>query len=129
MTTPYCSKDQWAHRHGYADWAAFVADGQTYPDPEQMDDVLEDATDIMNDSEHINCLSTNISDTDYTQRLERINFNMSNRMLDAMNGRGEAQFSKGIQNWSQADYLMTFERAFLIQLGLRKGHRLAGNVS
>jgi len=128
MTTPYCTKDQWAQRHGYADWSAFAA-LESYPDATQLQNILEDATEIMNDTEHIGCLSSNITDSDYTARLERICFNMANRMLDEMNARGAMggkMFTNGVMNWSQADYLMSHERAFLVRLSLVKGYRQIG---
>lgn len=127
MTTSYCSLDQWAVRRGYTNWATFSA-AKSFPEEEMLEDFLEDATEIMNDMEHIGCGSTNITDTEYTPRLQRICYNMANRMLQTQNVTELQGGNLGIQNWSQADFLMTYERTFLINIGIIKGHRSVGGV-
>lgn len=125
MTTPYCSRNQWAERKGYATWAAYVAAGYGEPTQQELDSALEDATDIMNDPEHINCKSTNITDTDYTQRLERICYNMANRIMDVERNRGR---QGAMFQFSPQDFLFDKERKFLIQIALDKEYRYVGAV-
>lgn len=125
MTTPYCSINQWAERKGYANWAAYVAAGYGKPDQEVLESALEDAADIMNDSEHLNCKSSNITDTDYTQRLERINYNMANRIMDVERNRGR---EGAMFRFSPQDFLFDRERKFLIQIAIDKSYRYVGAV-
>ena len=79
----------------------------------------------MNDSEHLNCKSTNITDTDYTQRLERICYNMANRILDVERNRGR---EGAMFRFSPQDFLFDRERKVLIQIALDAGHRYVGAV-
>lgn len=126
MTTPYCSKNQFAERKGYANWAAYVAAGYQHPDPEELDAALEDATDIMNDSEHLNCKSTNITNSDYTQRLERICLSMAIAILQ-YRGQYEAQ-GAGMFRRSPQDFLFDFERRILLTASVELGYRDVGGV-
>jgi len=86
---------------------------------------LEDATNILNDPEHINT-STNITTTRHLERLEKICFNMANRMLDIEQARGKQGGNFGMQMWSQADFLMTYERSFLHTISLTENKRKVG---
>jgi len=124
MVTPYCSKDQWAVRMRYDNWDAFIA-AENWPTADLLQETLEDATNIMNDTEHINT-SSNITTIRHLGRLERICFNMTNRMLDIDQTRGQQGGSFGIQPWSQADFLMTFERSFLKTISKTENKRKVG---
>jgi hypothetical protein len=53
MTTPYCSKDEWSIKKGYANWAAYP---KAYPTEADLDDYLEEMTDIMNSEQYIQVL-------------------------------------------------------------------------
>jgi hypothetical protein len=80
----------------------------------------------MNDREHINCRSTNITDSAFTQRLERINYNMANRILQIQN----AETIQGSNfSFSPQDFLYNFERKVLQNIGLEKGHLKVGDVA
>lgn len=128
-STPYCSTDQWAVRHGYDDWDKFAA-AESWPSETQLEQFLIDATVVMNDLEHI-ATGTNITSTSHTERLEIICFNIANRMLDEMNARGSLggqMFTTGAQNWSGADYMMTYERTFLLRLSKISGKRVRGKI-
>jgi hypothetical protein len=127
MATPYCSRDQWAARFTtYANWAAFAA-VENWPTEQEMQDALEDATNIMNDNQHI-ATNTNITDSNRTERLERICGAMATRML----GLQQQVWIRGgnfdIQNWSAADFLISFERRYLIMLAVEKEKRYVGKV-
>jgi len=124
MVTSYCSKDQWAVRMHYADWDTFAA-AENWPTEDLLQETLEDATNIMNDTEHINT-SINITSTRHLGRLERICFNMTNRMLDINHARGKAGGNFGMQIWSQADFLMSFERTFLKTISRTENKRKVG---
>lgn len=124
MATPYCSKDQWAKRMNRTDWITFAA-AEDWPTANVIQEALEDATNILNDPEHINT-STNITTTRHLERLERICFNMANRMLDIEHARGKQGGNFGMQMWSQADFLMTYERSFLRTISLTENKRKVG---
>ena len=129
MTTPYCTRDQWAKRkssktQSYDDWADY-ADAEDYPDVHSLSEALDDATDIMNDSDHIGCLTTNITDTDYTDRLERICYNMASRILGV---EGNQAMQGGIWTYSPGDMLNRYERNFLNNVGIAKGYKLGMGV-
>lgn len=128
MTTPYCSKDQWAKKKStktkpFEDWDDYAAE-EDFPDANSLDEVLEAATEIMNDSQHINCQTTNITSAFYTDRLERICYNMANRILDVELGRGMAG---GDYRFSPQDMLYAMERQQLLNIGFELGYR-AGPV-
>jgi hypothetical protein len=125
---PYCSKDQWAKRKSsktqtYDDWADY-ATAEDFPDANALDEALQDATNIMNDFKHINTAS-NITDTQHTSRLERICYNMANRMLGI---EGNQAIQGGIWTYSPGDMLNSYERDFLVSLSRDKGTRLVGKV-
>jgi len=75
---------------------------------------------MMNDSEHLNAKSTNVTSTLYTPRLERICYTMANRMLGV---EGNQAMQGGIWTYSPQDFMNTRERNFLaitaVELGLR----------
>ena len=127
MTTPYCSKDQWAKRMNRTDWDTFAA-AEDWPSADVLQEALEDATNIMNDEVHINTGGSNVTTSQYLERLEKICFDMTNRMLDIEQARGKQGGDFGFQQWSQADYLMSYERSYLIQISLRLGTRGVGAV-
>jgi len=125
VITPYCSKDQWAVRKStktktFDDWDDY-ADEEDYPDANSLDDALADATAIMNDSEHINCGSTNVTTAAKLDRLERICYNMANRILSVELGRG---MQGGDYRFSPQDMLYTMERQFLLNTGFELGYRV-----
>ena len=126
MTTPYCDVDDWAkYRGGYGSFSAYTTAKGSVPDEDELQEILEAATEIMNDNEHINCRSTNISDTDYTPRLKRINYNISLRMLAQERG---INLLGGAWTWSPQDLMYASERKFLLNLGVIKGYRKVGGV-
>jgi hypothetical protein len=128
MTTPYCDADQWSERIGYNTFNDFD-DEENWPTLGEMQSFLEDATEIMNDDEHIGCTDTNITDSKYTSRLERICYNMANRMFDIAHGRSLSGGNIGaIQPFSLADFLISHERRVLLKIGLTKGYRNIGGV-
>jgi len=79
----------------------------------------------MNDSEHINCKGTNITNTDYTGRLERINYNIANRKLGI---EGNQAMQGGIWTYSPGDLLNRYERNFLFVTGVELGYRVTMGV-
>jgi len=131
MTTSYADKDDWADSHGFADWAAFLTAGNTYPNATQLDAALKKATRILNNRMHLNCGTTNITDTTYLTDIKDYCLTITNRILDQQNARGSLgglMFTQGMQNWSGADYLMSYERTDIEQISLALGFRLVGDV-
>ena len=126
--TPYCSKDEFAQGWGYATLVAFRAAGKNWPTDYMLDRNLEGATVIMNDNQHFGGVieEADVDETDWV-RIRNLCFNMSNRMMGTLNVLGQG--GRGIQQWSQADYMMSFERTFCFDIGTTTGNRiLGGNV-
>ena len=128
MTTPYCDKDAWAKRKSsktqpYDDWADYTA-AEDWPDANALDDALQDATETMNDPDHMNT-ATNITDATYTTRLERICYNMANRLLGV---EGNQAMQGGIWTYSPGDMMNSYERRALISISRIKSKRLVGKV-
>lgn len=79
----------------------------------------------MNDLEHMACLATNITDEAYTPRLERICYNMANRILGV---EGSQAMQGGIWTYSPQDFMNTRERNTLLQISVELGYRVAMGV-
>ena len=126
MVTPYCSVNQWAKRHGgYDTFAEYTAAVGSYPSEGELQEALEDSTNTMNDTVHLNT-STNITDTRHTERLEEICSKMADRKLDIPRARSNQGGNFGIQAWSQADFLMSHERVELLNISkIKKKRRVA----
>lgn len=125
MVTPYCSTAQWAKRRGgYASFAAYTAAKGLIPDEDELQEVLEDATNIMNDLEHL-ATSSNITDTVYLERLERICYSMSLRILTQ---ERNINLLGGQWTWSPQDMMYKSERDFLRTLSKVKQYRRVGRL-
>ena len=122
MTVPYCSKDQWAKRKARVDWITYAANNK-YPDEGALDDVLEDATETMNDLEHIGSEDINITTTKSLPRLERICYNVANRTLMIEKNQGS---NPGSWTFSPQDNMYDKERRLLWNIGTAEGYRVRG---
>jgi hypothetical protein len=126
MVTPYCSTAQWAKRRGgYASFVAYTAAKGLVPNEDELQEILEDCTMIMNDDNHIGCLVTNITDSNYTDRLETICYNMSLRKLATERG---INLLGGRWTWSPQDLMYASERETLIILSKKKKNRRVARV-
>ena len=125
MATPYCTTAQWAKRRGgFASFAAYTTDRGPSPDEDELQEALEDATNIMNDTEHIHT-STNITTARYLERLEKICYNMSLRILATEKG---IDLIGGAWTWSPQDMMYATERAFLLSLSKINNKRRTARV-
>ena len=80
----------------------------------------------MNDENHIGCLANNITDANYTDGLERLCYQIAERMLDIEVSRAEE--TQRFDRVSPQDMMFTMERDFLKQIGHRKTFRSVGKV-
>lgn len=111
---PYCDKDAWAKRRSsdtqtYDNWSDYDT-AEQWPDANSLDEALQDATDIMNDSEHLNVKTSNVTNASYTNRLERLCYDITNRLLGV---EGNQAMQGGIWTYSPQDKMNTMERNFL----------------
>lgn len=121
MTTPYCSKDEWAIKKGYASWSVY---DKSYPTEADLDDYLEEMTDIMNSELYLNT-TTNITDTRYVNLLRRICYNGANYMMDEEESRAQER-SRTRQTY--VDYMRPSHRQQLQNIAIAKGNILVGDV-
>lgn len=127
MTTPYCSRDQWAVRKSsktksYSDWNDYTAEN-TYPDANSLDEALEAGDITINKT--IGWITSNITDTAYTDFLEFLNYKLADRNLLIEQYHG---YQAGKMMFSPQDYLFDKERRDLKDIGIRKGHLVVGGV-
>ena len=80
---------------------------------------------MINDSGHLNSKTTNITDAFYIDRLERICYNMANRILGV---EGNQAMQGGIWTYSPQDFMNTMERNFLFNTGFELGYRVVMHV-
>ena len=128
MATPYCSRDQWSVRkssktQAYGNWADYAA-AEAWPDATSLDKALSDATNIMNNPAHINTTS-NLTDGNYTEWLERLCYDMANRILGV---EGNQAMQGGIWTYSPGDKMNRYERQTIISLSKIKSKRRVGRV-
>jgi len=124
MATPYCSVNAWAKRRkGLATFDLYHA---AYPAPteNELDEALEDATNIMNDLQHL-AVSTNVTTAAYLGRLEKICYNVANRILTVESNMG---LIGGAWTWSPQDMMYSSERNELITITKITKRRLRGKV-
>lgn len=117
----YCSKDEWAVKKGYANFAAY---DKSYPTEADLDDYLEEMTDIMNNEQYLNT-TTNISDTRYVNFLRRVCYNGAEYMRDEEESRAQERTRTTRQ---YVDYMRPSHRKQLIEIGRTKGTRVYGAV-
>ena len=122
MTTSYADKDYWSGREKGLSWTNYHT-AYPYPIAEELEEALEAATEIMNDTVHIGCGSSNVSSTAYVSRLKGINYDMANRILSVKANR---QNQGAVYMFSLQDFLFTYERNFLIDISKVLGHKLVG---
>lgn len=79
----------------------------------------------MNDSQHLNCRRTNVTNADYTDRLEIICYNMACRILSVELGRAMAG---GDYRFSPQDFLYSMERNELLNTSIELGYRVVMGV-
>lgn len=122
MTTPYCSKDEWAYKKGYANWAAY---DKSYPTATDLDDYLDEMTDIMNGDQYLN-VTSNITTTRYVSILRRICYLGVNYMMQEEEAMAQER-TRTVRPF--VDYMRPSHRQLLRQIGARQGTRVYGGVS
>lgn len=122
MTTPYCSKDEWAIKKGYANWAAY---DKSYPTGADLDDYLEEMTDIMNSEQYLDTTS-NITTTRYVNVLRRICYLGANYMMQEEESMAQERV-RTVRPY--VDYMRPSHRDELRRIGVAQGTRVFGGVS
>ncbi|MFW9872567.1 MAG: hypothetical protein ACFFG0_05640 [Candidatus Thorarchaeota archaeon] len=125
MTTPYCSKDQWAVRKSsknksYSDWDDYTAENN-YPDANSLDEALEDGATTIN--KIIGWATSNITSSTYTSFLEFLNYKLANRRLMVEQYQG---YQAGKMMFSPQDLLFEYEREDLKDIGRLTSKRKVG---
>ena len=122
MTTPYCDKDSWASKKGYANWDAYDKD---YPTEADLDDYLEEMTDIMNSDQYLD-VEINVTTTRYVNVLRRICYNGAEYMRDEEEARSQERV-RAPKNY--VDYMRPSHRQLLIKIAtFSEGTRVVGLV-
>ena len=79
----------------------------------------------MNDSQHLNVKTSNVTNANYTDRLERLCYDMANRLLGVEGNQG---MQGGIWTYSPQDKMNTMERSFLLTTSKSLKKRRIGSV-
>ena len=108
MTTPYNNKDEWAISQNYAGWIDFEHKNPNALVSETIDDMLEEATDIIN--EKIGSFNINITDDRFLSRVKKLHNRMVARMRQIQKGQG---LPGKIPMFSPNDFLIDRERKYL----------------
>ena len=108
MTTPYTNKDEWAKSKNHANWGAFANSIPNALLNDTVDDMLEEATEIIN--ENIGSFNVNITDERFLSRVKKLNNRMVTRMRQIQLGQG---LPGKIPMFSPNDFLIDRERKYL----------------
>lgn len=124
MTTPYLTNDQYAVLKGYDDFDAFHT---VYPKPTaaKLTQYLTKATRILNNRQHLNCGTTNVSNTDYLDDVKDYCVSIAERMRDVEQNRG---MKGGLFTFSPQDFLHSYERNDILLMSVELGFRKVGDV-
>lgn len=113
----YNDKDDWAQNQDYDDWDAYALAIPNSPTADHLDDLLEDATTIIN--KNIGSFNVNITDVRFLEWVKKRHLRIVNRMrqIDLSGGKAE-----GFLGWSITDFLQERERNYLITIGKILGY-------
>jgi len=123
--TPYCSITEWCVKQGYDDFTAYSAEHTDYPTEDALTEMLEEATQMMNDEIGIKSETTNITDAAYTKVLRNLCYRMVNLMIDEEQGRAHEQRRS---QYTPRDYMFERDRRRLQKIGVVKGYRVVGQI-
>lgn len=124
MTTPYTNKDEWAISKNYENWSAFNDKNPNALVNDTIDDMLEEATEIIN--ENIGSFNVNIDDARFLARVKKLNNRMVTRMRQIQMGQG---LPGKIPMFSPNDFLIDRERKYLKStIGVVLDYRVLGGV-
>ncbi len=124
MTTPYTDKEEWAISKNYESWADFENKHPNALLNDTIDDMLEEATEIIN--EKIGSNDVNITDTTYLSRVKKLHNRMVTRMRQIQLGQG---LPGKIPMFSPNDFLQDRERKYLQStVGVVLGYRVLGVI-
>jgi hypothetical protein len=121
----YCSKDNWAHKKAKTTWANYQVDHPDNPIEEDLDDMLEEMTGIMNGVDYLN-VDTNITTARHLPRLRRICFNGTELMEDEKQFRKQGRRDR--INFIPRDYIKPSDRAWLKSIALSVNTRRPGGI-
>jgi len=119
----YNDVDEWAVNQNYDDFVAYAVDNPSAPTEEHLEDLLEDATTIIN--KNIGSFNTNITDSRFLEWVKKRHLRMVNRMRQIDLAGGKAQ---GFLGWSVTDFLQQRERDYLVTIGKILGYYKVGRV-
>ena len=124
MTTPYNTKKEWAISKNYESWDAFEYKQPNALMSDTIDDMLEEATEIIN--ENIGSFNINITDDRFLPRVKKLHNRMVTRMRQIQLGQG---LPGKIPMFSPNDFLIDRERKYLKStIGIVLGYRVLGGV-
>lgn len=121
MADYYCSVKEWLSKQGYSSFGEFTAKNSDYPTETALNDILEDATALMN--EEMGGLTINITITKHLKFLRNLCYRMTNLMIDEEQGRAHEQRRS---QYVSRDYMFTRDRDKLQRIGIENGSLVVG---
>jgi hypothetical protein len=110
----YANRDQWAVRHDYADWAAYAAARPNVPTQAHIDEMLEEATEIIN--ELLGTYNADTTTARFLSYLQKLTLRMVDRMRQIDKGQGtRANFPM----FSPNDFLIERERQKVSEMAIQ----------
>ena len=119
----YNDNEAWAKDQNYASWAAYATANPNSPTETHIDEMLEEATEIIN--MNIGSFNSNITDTRFLSWVQKLHLRMTNRMRQIELAGGKAE---GFLGWSITDFLQERERNRLQTIGKILGYYRVGKV-
>lgn len=124
----YCTKNEWAIKQGYTQYASNGSTGylddQDEPIDADLEDILEEMTDIMNSEDYLNSSSV-ITDVN-PKRMRLICYNGTLYMLDERYPRAERRIER--IGYIPKDYMRPTDRRWLSLVGVKKGTKYVGKT-
>lgn len=120
----YIDEDYYAKRENFADWDAYALANPDNPSIANLTEWIEEATNIIN--ENIGSFNTDISDSRFLSRIEKLCYRMVKRIeqIDIAQGTPAR-----IPMFSPNDFLIERERIYLrFTVGVTLGYKLIGGV-
>ncbi len=123
MSPAYIDEEVFAIGNDYATWLLYAADNPETPILSHLTELIEEATEIIN--ENIGSFNTNISDSRFLSRVEKLCLRMVKRMRQVETGQG---MSGKIPMFSPNDFLIERERINLHNIGKILKFRKVGKL-
>ena len=120
----YIDEEVFAVSENYATWIAYASDNSNNPTLLHLTEMIEEATEIIN--ENIGSYNTDISDTRFLSRVQKLCLRMVKRMLQIDIAQ---DLPARIPMFSPNDFLIERERNYLqFTVGVLLGYRGVGDV-